>query len=52
MRMYPKNSKKELVYHNNKLCPEFEKSKSKDIENGTGIKKLCPHCKKINDEGK
>lgn len=38
-------------YHNNSECPERAKIK-RGVRFGTGGKKICPECEKLNAEGK
>ncbi len=36
------------VYHNNPNCPEGNNIERKNRRDGTGGKRLCEHCKKLN----
>jgi hypothetical protein len=40
------------VYHNNNKCTERNNIESRNVKQGTGGKRLCSHCKRLNEEGK
>jgi len=40
------------VYHNNTKCTEGNNVETKYRRSGTGGKRLCKHCAKLNQEGK
>ena len=48
----PTNSIKEPVYHNNSECTERNNIEPENLRQGTGGKRLCKPCKKLNDEGR
>jgi hypothetical protein len=40
------------VYHNNNRCTEGNNIEKYNRVSGTGDRRLCEHCKRLNDEGK
>ena len=54
MQVSPFHSKLEgiEVYHNNNECTLGNNIEHKNIKQGTGGKRLCKQCKKLNREGK
>lgn len=42
----------EQVYHNNDKCTEGNNIEKYNWREGTGNKRLCQHCQKLNSEGK
>ena len=54
MRISPFHSiRKDInVYHNNDKCTEGNNIERKNFKHGTGGKRLCERCKKLNREGK
>lgn len=54
MRISPFHSiRKDInVYHNNNKCTEGNNIERKNFKHGTGGKRLCERCKKLNREGK
>jgi len=40
------------VYHDNNKCTERNNIEAKNIQPGRGGKKLCNHCKRLNQERK
>ena len=40
------------VYHNNNQCTERNNIEKRNIRHGTGGKRLCDHCKRLNGGGK
>ena len=54
MQVSPFHSKRKgiMVYHNNNRCTEGNNIESRNYKRGTGGKRLCERCKKLNREGK
>lgn len=46
------HSVKEDVYHNNTECTEGNNIESENIRQGDGGKRLCDHCRRLNDAGR
>lgn len=42
----------ERVYHNNNKCTEGNNIENKYREQGTDNRRICEHCKRLNDAGK
>ena len=40
-----------VVYHNNDECTEGNNIEPKNVREGTGEKKLCSHCARLNKSG-
>lgn len=40
------------VYHNNNKCTEGNNIERENLRQGTGGRRLCKRCKKLNKEGK
>lgn len=40
------------VYHNNSKCTEGNNIERANLRAGTGGKRLCSHCSKLNKEGR
>ena len=40
------------VYHNNNKCTEGNNIERENLKKGTGGRRLCERCKKLNREGK
>lgn len=40
------------VYHNNNKCTEGNNIERENLKQGTGGRRLCERCKKLNREGK
>jgi hypothetical protein len=38
------------VYHNNSLCTEVNNIEAYNVKEGTGGKRLCHHCERLNKE--
>lgn len=54
MRVIPFHSKRKdiKVYHNNNRCTEGNNIEPWNYKRGTGGRRLCERCKKLNKEGK
>ncbi len=48
----PWHSEKSDVYHNNTNCNTGNNIEKENVRPGTGGKKLCDECKRLNAEGK
>ena len=48
----PWHSTKSDVYHNNTECNTGNNIEKENLAQGTGNKKLCEECAKLNGEGK
>ena len=48
----PWHSVKEDVYHNNTKCTEGNNIERENRREGTGGKRLCQHCARLNTAGK
>jgi len=46
------HGKDRFVYHNNNKCTERNNIERKNVRPGTGGKRLCQRCAKLNREGK
>jgi len=51
-KVNPTHSIDSDVYHNNNKCTERNNIEPKNLRQGTGGKRLCSHCKRLNSEGK
>jgi hypothetical protein len=40
------------VYHNNNQCTERNNIETRNLRQGTGNRRLCAHCARLNAEGR
>ena len=52
MKASPIHTIKENVYHDNSDCTERNNIESENVRQGTGGKRLCDHCTRLNAVGK
>lgn len=54
MQVTPFHSKRKDIkaYHNNSKCTEGNNIERENLKRGTGGRRLCERCKKLNKEGK
>jgi hypothetical protein len=50
-KVSPTHSSKEDVYHNNSRCTERNNIEKENLRQGTGNKRLCSHCDRLNKAG-
>jgi len=48
----PWHSIKEQVFHNNTNCNTGNNIEKENLREGTGGRRLCEECKKLNDQGR